>query len=336
MVKRSYRRRQILSALSAASVAPLGCTRRDVSPLPAGPEPEQGPNFGPVEPTDSARRYGVEHLVDAQVHVWLADTAAHPWPETGGTAPQKDYPVPPESILLAMDLAGVDRAIVVPPSWQGNRNDVAIAGALRYPERFAVMGRIDLFDPDSPRRLEDWTKRPGMLGLRCLFHDRREQELLKSGALEPLWDAAQRHDVPVSLMLPKMPNAANLIERMLGEHPTLRVSIDHLNSVDPDDLDDMLPSLLPLAKYPNLAMKATALPTLSRRPHPFEDVHDAVRMTLDEFGPRRVFWGTDLTRLPCSYHDAITMFTEHMPWLDEDALEWVMGRGVSRWYGWPL
>ena len=28
------------------------------------------------------------------------------------------------------------------------------------------------------------------------------------------------------------------------------------------------------------------------------------------------------------------MFTEEMPWLKGDDLEWVMGRGVSEWLGW--
>jgi hypothetical protein len=48
-----------------------------------------------------------------------------------------------------------------------------------------------------------------------------------------------------------------------------------------------------------------------------------------------MFWGTDWTRLPCSYRQAVTMFTEELPWLEGADLEGVMGRGVSRWLGWP-
>jgi hypothetical protein len=28
------------------------------------------------------------------------------------------------------------------------------------------------------------------------------------------------------------------------------------------------------------------------------------------------------------------MFTEEMPWLAADDLEWIMGRGVCEWIGW--
>jgi hypothetical protein len=48
-----------------------------------------------------------------------------------------------------------------------------------------------------------------------------------------------------------------------------------------------------------------------------------------------MFWGTDLTRLPCSYRQAITFFTEELPWLSARDQEWVMGRAVCEWLGWP-
>ena len=30
------------------------------------------------------------------------------------------------------------------------------------------------------------------------------------------------------------------------------------------------------------------------------------------------------------------MFTEELPWLKGEDLEWVMGRGVCEWIGWKL
>jgi hypothetical protein len=40
-----------------------------------------------------------------------------------------------EALLLQMDLAGVHRAVLVPPSWEGDRNDLALAAAETYPDR---------------------------------------------------------------------------------------------------------------------------------------------------------------------------------------------------------
>jgi hypothetical protein len=56
----------------------------------------------------------------------------------------------------------------------------------------------------------------------------------------------------------------------------------------------------------------------------------------EAFGPRRLFWGTDFSKLPCTYREAVTSFTEEIPWLGDDDRRWVMGRGISDWLGWEL
>lgn len=54
-----------------------------------------------------------------------------------------------------------------------------------------------------------------------------------------------------------------------------------------------------------------------------------IRRVCDAFGPRGIFWGTDLSRLPCTYRQGVTMFTEEIPWLTAEDKAWIMGRGVS-------
>jgi len=34
--------------------------------------------------------------------------------------------------------------------------------------------------------------------------------------------------------------------------------------------------------------------------YPFESLHAQYRVMSDAFGPRRLFWGTDITKMPCS------------------------------------
>jgi L-fuconolactonase len=49
-----------------------------------------------------------------------------------------------------------------------------------------------------------------------------------------------------------------------------------------------------------------------------------------------MFWGTDLTVIPCPYAQAITLFTEELAWLKGGDLDWVMGRALCEWLGWPI
>jgi len=95
-----------------------------------------------------------------------------------------------------------------------------------------------------------------------------------------------------------------------------------------------LGALLALAKHPNIAVKATGAPSHSSAPYPYRNIHDGLHRIYDAFGPKRFFWGTDITRMPCGYRECVTMFTEELPWLRGRDLEQVMGLGVIDWLGW--
>ena len=270
-------------------------------------------------------------IVDAQVHVWAADTPDRPWPAIGHSYAHRETPLGPDELLREMDAAGVDRVVIVPPSWEGDRNDLALAAAGQHPDRFAVMGRLPLH-PVAPDTLAHWRRQPGMLGLR--FTVRPEHTWLADGSADWVWQAAQRHGLPVMI---SCPGALPLVDALAERYPGLRLVIDHLALIRTKDDAAFadLPKLLALAKRPNVAAKASALPCFSSAAYPYRNIHGYIRQVFDAFGPLRTFWGTDLTRLPCPYRQAVTMFTEELPFLSERDKEWVMGRAICAWLGWP-
>jgi L-fuconolactonase len=269
-------------------------------------------------------------IADAQVHIWGADTPERPWP-AGHHQPHRDTPLDKDTLLREMDEAGVDRVVIVPPSWEGDRNDLALEAAAQHPDRFAIMGRLPL-DPIDLGLLERWRTQPGMLGLR--FTAGRQSEWLTDVSAEWVWGAAQRYGLPVMI---SRPGLLPVIDRIAERYPGLRLVIDHLalRRAQDDAAWADLPVLLSLAKRPNVAAKASATPCSSTEPYPYRNIHDYLRQVFDAFGPLRTFWGTDLTRLPCSYRQAVTMFTEELSFLSENDREWVMGRALCAWLGWP-
>ena len=66
------------------------------------------------------------------------------------------------------------------------------------------------------------------------------------------------------------------------------------------------------------------------------DLHPCICQLVDALGPRRTFRGTDLTRMPCTYRECVARFAEEQPRLTGADLEWLMGRGVCEWPGWPI
>ena len=127
------------------------------------------------------------------------------------------------------------------------------------------------------------------------------------------------------------------VERVATRHPALKIVIDHLGLVNGEKdahAFRALDRLLALHAHANVAVKASALPCYTAEPFPYRGLHPYLRRVYDAFGPRRMFWGTDLSRLPCTYREGITMFTEHIPWLGPEEKEWILGRGVCEWLGW--
>ena len=274
-------------------------------------------------------------IVDAQVHTWAASTPERPWSQGG--EPHRTVPFSTDELLVEMDAAGVDRAVLVPPGWEGGRNDLALAAAQAHPDRFAVMGRI----PNNKLRtsqgvLTSWREQQGMLGVRLAFNTPRAATILTDGRLDWLWKEAESAGVPLMVLVwhAEVP----LIDAIAERHPRLRLVMDHL-ALDSSKRDDEafrdLDKLLAIAKRPNVAVKASALPCYTSDSYPYRSLHVHLRKVYDAFGPRRMFWGTDLSRSPIPYGQHVTMFTEEIPWLTEDDKTWIMGRGVCEWLGWP-
>jgi L-fuconolactonase len=269
-------------------------------------------------------------IVDSQVHIWGADTPQRPWPKRA--AAQRPVPLGAPDLLREMNEAGVDRVVIVPPSWEGDRNDLAIDAAIEHPDRFSTMGRLDPQDPRSRGLIRTWREQPGMLGLRFTFHIPQLVTLITEGHMDWVWGEAEKAGVPIYVLVPHP--LVHLIDDVAQRYPALKLVMDHL-SLDSKQKDAQAFSefdkLLAIAKRPNVAAKVSALPCYSTDEYPYKSLHGYIRQAYDAFGPQRLFWGTDLSRSPIPYRQHVTMFTEEIPWLTEADKEWIMGRGVCEW-----
>src|SRR6266446_5805463 len=221
------------------------------------------------------------HIVDSQVHIWGADTPDRPWPPGRAAQAQKPYPVTKDMLLFEMELAHVSRIVLVPPSWEGDRNDLALQAARQHPEQFAVMGRLALEKPESRALVARWKTQPGMLGMRFTFHTDVLRPWLTDGTADWLWLAAEKAGIPLMMLVP---GSLDVLDRIAAQHPGLKLVIDHVGlrrfTVGPGVFDD-LPKVCALARRPNVAVKASGMPSLSAEAYPFRDVHVPLRTLFD-------------------------------------------------------
>lgn len=269
-------------------------------------------------------------IIDAQIHLWgsgLPSNLSHRQVSSFDT----------EEAVAMMDAAGVHGAVIHPPGWDPGSNAMAFKAVKDYPGRFAIMGSLPLEDPASRGRIAKWRDQPGMLGLRYTFVDEPERQDLHEGRLDWLFEEAEKAGVPIAaLCTDSLAQFGQIAER----HPGLKITIDHLGgrggTTTLKDAASMthIPQLLALAKHPNIAVKATGAPGYSSEPFPFPAMHTYLEQIYQAFGPARMFWGTDITKMPCSWQQCVEMFTAELPFFAKEDLPLIMGQSIRHWWGW--
>ena len=275
---------------------------------------------------------GKRKNVDSQIHLWKADSPDYPWPS--GVKPQLPEPFTIERVLPLMDEAGIDRIVVVPPSWS-DLNSYAIEAAKRNPKRFGVMGRIPLRDPKSAALLPGW-KQSGMLGVRVTFLG-KDAAWLDDGTANWFWPAAEKAGLPVMfLAFGNVHKFGPIAQR----HPGLTLIIDHLGTntqiAKEGKLAEKIGDAVALAKYPNVSIKMSNLVISSLEPYPFRDLDDHLKRVFDAYGPQRCHWGTDITAQfsRATWSQRVAHFTQELKFLSESDKDWVMGRSILQRLKW--
>jgi predicted TIM-barrel fold metal-dependent hydrolase len=282
--------------------------------------------------TQNIMAQGKRMIVDAQAHLWKAESEDWKW--VPGRKPQLPEPFTIEKLVPLMDEAGVDRVVIVPPSWPGDRNDYALEAVKRYPDRFAIMGRIALEKPESKALIPMWKEQPGMKGIRLTFQ--REQVAMLQHA-DWIFPAAEKAGIPIMFFAPdNLAKFAPIAER----HPGLPLIIDHMGLTaeigKEGRIGPAIEEAVKLAKYANVSIKLSAAPTYSQEAYPFRDVTEHLKRAFDAFGPRRCYWGTDLTNslAKATYKQRIEHFTKELSFLSEEDKDWVMGKAILARLNW--
>lgn len=211
----------------------------------------------------------------------------------------------------------------------------AEAAALRYPDRFAFLMRVDPGDPGLECWIETLIAAPGFKALRTLVFTPAEGAIFEGGGHDPLFRAARAHSLPVFVTCPgRVAHLAHYAERF----PDVQFVIDHCGAAfDAPRGQATIDDAVAMARYPNVAYKwAHAAMLLSTMSYPFPDLEPKLRRAVDAFGPQRVMWASDYTmaRRHANWGEALFSILQSAS-LSEDEKAWMLGRTARRILNWP-
>ena len=68
--------------------------------------------------------------------------------------------------------------------------------------------------------------------------------------------------------------------------------------------------------------------------YPYQSIEPSIHAIYTAFGPHRFFWGSDITKLQCTWLQCIELFTKEYAWIGEEEKELVMGQALLNWLDW--
>ncbi len=272
-------------------------------------------------------------ITDSQVHIWEIDRPDRPWPP-GRNEAQLPNGYGAGQFLAEMDAVGVDRAVIVPPTYVGEMNDTAIEACEAHPGRFAVMGRFNPKAPHAQESLQNWLDQRHMLGIRMTFRIPPFIDWLNDGDLDWFFADCERLGIPLMVLVPEI---IDKLGPIAGRHPGLKLIVDHMGVIPQGKMPEVfarIEELLALAAHPNVFVKTSSAPCFSNLDYPFADLYEPIKRIYDSFGPRRLMWGADITRLRGSYKDCLRHFQEGLDFLSADDKQWVLGGTLAEVLNW--
>ncbi len=273
-------------------------------------------------------------IVDAHLHIFAGDPARYPWqPINNASAPT--VAATTDVLFEHMAAAGVDRAVCIQPSAYGYDHRYLRDSLRAFPDRLAAAGLVDPARPDAAAELTRLVRELGFRGIRLNPLARGGDGGQAHITCEPIWRRAAELGAVLGFLIG--PDQLAALRPWVERFPSVPVVVDHLARMPPEQAPDgpLLRDLLALAAFPNVTVKVSGIPVVSREPYPHADVHGIIRALYDAFGPLRLMWATDFPWIlhQDGYRECLALVRD-LPWLNDDDRRAILGGTAERvWFG---
>ena len=285
-------------------------------------------------------------IIDTHIHLWNplhghdtgVDREAIGW----GRARQGDrvyYAAPPsfedsqstyERALAHMDWLGIDRAVVLQETMDGNQDEYLATVRRLCPTRFSCMALFDqsyFTDPLSKfrRAVEDLNLQGFLVKTPQPYPRIAVSELL------PLWEACAEAGLPVVL---KNGDPADIRE-LVRQVPRLKIVLSHFAGCFGSQ-EEYRERLDIVAASGNVFIDSGAL--TYRQRYPFSEAKERLRLALGIVGADRICWGSDYPRpglvADNSYKQQLEFITDECDFLSPEEQGLILGGTASHLYCW--
>ena len=276
------------------------------------------------------------NFIDIHPHIISDDEKRYPPAPLFGKRSDwsQERPSTVESLIAAMDAAGVAKAAVVHSSTTyGFDNSYVVDGCNQHPDRLVAVGSVDMLADDVAATIKGWAGK-GLAGLR-IFTGGSTKDFDPSELDNPksfkAWEMLAELGLPMCIQTGPigLPQVAMLARKF----PGVNIILDHLGR--PDVLDGPpyanAASLFEIADIPNIFMKLT--------PRIFGDVkkdkasaETFFPRVVEAFGTQRMAWGSNFPTSPGTLAEILATAQAGLASLSADDQAWIFGKTAQKLY----
>ncbi|MDH7639311.1 amidohydrolase family protein [Sphingomonas oryzagri] len=278
----------------------------------------------------------VSRYVDIHPHVISDDEGAYPPAPLFGKRSDwsQERPSTVESLIAAMDEAGVEKAAVVHSSTTyGFDNSYVVDACNLYPDRLLAVGSVDVLEPDAPQTIRNWVER-GLGGMR-VFTGGSTKEFdaseLDDPRAYPAWELLG--ELGLTMCIQTGPVGLPAVVSLAKRFPTVKIILDHLGR---PDVTDGAPyaaaqSLWDLAPVESIYFKLTPR-IMGDSKKGAATPETLFPKIVETFGAKRLAWGSNFPTSPGTLAEILATAKDRLSMLSTEDQEWVFRKTAQTLY----
>lgn len=278
----------------------------------------------------------MERLIDSNCHVIAASHERERYPLDGfGVSVRADQsaPLTVDELTKLMDAAGITKGLLFSSRFHGFDNSYCVDSASRYPERFATVANVNIFDPGAADQVRYWVDTRGMHGIRLWGGGEGVADWVDDEAFTQVWRTLVELNVPSNAQK-TFPPTLGKTRRLLARFPGLKLTINNLAQLEVSEgpRAEGARALCALAEFPNVYVNLSA--SFFRRVA--DDVLGARGIfdaLLTSFGSRRLMWSAFYPNdRSTSMAESVRDVEAGVAGLSADERSWILGGATEALY----
>lgn len=275
-------------------------------------------------------------FVDIHPHVISDDEGRYPPAPLFGKRSDwsQERPCTVDTLIAAMDEAGVDKAAVVHSSTTyGFDNSYVVDSCNRFPNRLVAVGSVDILAPDAVATIRGWVGR-GLMGLRVFTGGSTKDfdaSELDDPRVYPAWELLS--ELGLTMSIQTGPVGLGAVAALAKRFPNVPIILDHLGRPDVTDGPpyEAAASLFALAEIPSIYLKLTPriMGDCVKGAASPETLFPAL---VETFGAKRMAWGSNFPTSEGTLSEILATAKDRLASLSDEDRSWIFARTAQTLY----